>query len=84
MDVTRLNALTDQLNADLRKSEQYGDELRDTLNKHNLTHLQIRSPGLIEKRGCRMRQINFGMTLSLLLVTTLLISGCVGFKPEKE
>ena len=31
-----------------------------------------------------MRQINFGMTLSLLLATTLLISGCVGFKPEKE
>ena len=31
-----------------------------------------------------MRQINFGMTLSLLLATTLLISGCAGFKPEKE
>ena len=31
-----------------------------------------------------MRQINFGMTLSLLLVTTLLISGCSSFKPEKE
>ena len=31
-----------------------------------------------------MRQINFGMTLSLLLVTTLLISGCSTFKPEKE
>ena len=30
-----------------------------------------------------MRQINFGMTLSLLL-TILLTSGCVGFKPEKE
>ena len=25
-DAVRLNALTDQLNADLRKSEQYGDE----------------------------------------------------------
>ena len=32
-----------------------------------------------------MRQINFGVTLSLLLVTTLLISGCSSFyKPEKE
>ena len=32
-----------------------------------------------------MRQTNFGMTLSLLLVTTLLISGCSSFyKPEKE
>ena len=32
-----------------------------------------------------MRQINFGMTLSLLLATILLISGCSSFyKPEKE
>ena len=32
-----------------------------------------------------MRQINFGMTLSLLLATTLLISGCSSFyKPEKQ
>ena len=31
-----------------------------------------------------MRQINFGVTLSLLLATTLLISGCSTFKPEKE
>ena len=46
----RLNALTDQLNIDLRKSEEYGDELRDTLNKHNLTHLANKKPGLIEKR----------------------------------
>lgn len=46
----RLNALTDQLNDDLRKSEKYGDELRDTLNKHNLTHLANKKPGLIEKR----------------------------------
>tara|TARA_B100000900_G_scaffold9609_1_gene7903 strand:- start:58 stop:423 length:366 start_codon:yes stop_codon:yes gene_type:complete len=46
----RLNALTDQLNDDLRKSEKYGDELRDTLNKHNLTHLANKKPGMIEKR----------------------------------
>ena len=32
-----------------------------------------------------MRQINYGMTLSLLLVTTVLLSGCTSFwKPEKE
>ena len=32
-----------------------------------------------------MRQINYGVTLSLLLVITLLISGCSSFyKPEKE
>ena len=49
-DNQRLNALTDQLNSDLRKSEEYGDELRETLNKHNLTHLANKKPGLIEKR----------------------------------
>ena len=49
-DNERLNQLTDQLNVDLRKSEQYGDELRATLNKHNLTHLANKKPGLIEKR----------------------------------
>ena len=32
-----------------------------------------------------MRQINFGVTLSLLLVTTLLLSSCSSFyKPEKQ
>ena len=46
----RLNELTDQLNNDLRKSEEYGDQLRNTLNKHNLTHLANKKPGLIEKR----------------------------------
>ena len=49
-DNARLNVLSDQLNADLNKSEQYGDELRATLNKHNLTHLANKKPGLIEKR----------------------------------
>ena len=46
----RLNELTDQLGQDLRKAEAYGDELRNTLNKHNLTHLANKKPGLIEKR----------------------------------
>ena len=49
-DAVRLNQLADQLNDDLRKAEQYGDELRNTLNKHNLTHLANKKPGLIEKR----------------------------------
>ncbi len=49
-DSIRLNALTDQLNKDLRKSEEYGDQLRETLNKHDLTHLANKKPGLIEKR----------------------------------
>ena len=46
----RLNDLTTALNEDLRNAEMYGDELRDTLNKHNLTHLANKKPGLIEKR----------------------------------
>ena len=49
-DNVRLNALADQLNIDLRKAEEYGDELRNTLNKHDLTHLANKKPGLIEKR----------------------------------
>ena len=49
-DNARLNALSNQLNEDLRKAEQYGDELRATLQKHNLTHLANKKPGLIEKR----------------------------------
>ena len=49
-DAKRLNALTDQLSADLRKAEEYGDELRNTLNKHDMTHLANKKPGLIEKR----------------------------------
>jgi len=49
-DNARLNTLTDTLNTELDKSEQYGDELRATLRKHNLTHLADKKPGLIEKR----------------------------------
>ena len=34
-----LNQLIDDLGGELKKAEQYGDELRNTLRKHNLTHL---------------------------------------------
>ena len=49
-DNIRLNGLTDTLNVELRKAETYGDELRATLQKHNLTHVAEKKPGLIEKR----------------------------------
>ena len=49
-DNARLNQLNDTLNINLSKSEAYGDELRATLNKHNLTHLANKKPGPIEKR----------------------------------
>ena len=47
---TRLGELNNKLSTDLQKAEQYGDELRATLQKHNLTHLANKKPGLIEKR----------------------------------
>lgn len=46
----RLNSLNTQLSSDLQKAEQYGDELRATLQRHNLTHLATQKPGLIESR----------------------------------
>ena len=46
----RLGELNTQLSSDLQKAEQYGDELRATLQKHDLTHLANKKPGLIEKR----------------------------------
>ena len=45
-----LNQLIDDLGSELKKAEQYGDEIRNTLRKHNLTHLANKKPGMIEKR----------------------------------
>jgi len=49
-ETARLGELNTQLSADLQKAEQYGDELRATLQRHNLTHLATQKPGLIEPR----------------------------------
>lgn len=49
-DAVKMAELNNQLTTDLQKAEKYGDELRATLNKHNLTHLANKKPGLIEKR----------------------------------
>ena len=49
-ETVRLGELNLQLSSDLQKAEKYGDELRATLQKHNLTHLANKKPGLIEKR----------------------------------
>ena len=32
------------------KAEEYGDDLRKKLHKHDLTRISIKKPGLIEKR----------------------------------
>lgn len=39
-----------ELQASLQEAERYGDELRATLNRHNLTELALRKPGLIQNR----------------------------------
>jgi len=49
-DAVRLSELNNELTVELQRAEQYGDELRATLNKHDLTHLANRKPGLIEQR----------------------------------
>ena len=49
-DAVRNAELNVQLQQELQKAEQYGDELRATLQKHNLTALAQKKPGLIENR----------------------------------
>ena len=49
-DAVKMAELNNELTKDLQQAEQYGDELRATLNKHNLTHLANKKPGLIEQR----------------------------------
>lgn len=49
-DAVKMAELNQQLSADLQKAEKYGDELRATLQRHNLTHLASKKPSLIEKR----------------------------------
>lgn len=47
-DAAKMQELNLQLSADLQKAEQYGDELRSKLARHNLTALALRKPGLLE------------------------------------
>ncbi len=49
-DITKNAELNRELQSQLQVAEQYGDQLRNTLRKHNLTHLANKKPGLIEKR----------------------------------
>ena len=49
-NAARSAELSQKLQADLQKAEQYSDELRKTLGKHNLTMLALKKPGLIEQR----------------------------------
>ncbi len=49
-DIAKNAELSRELQKELQIAEGYGDELRATLQKHNLTHLANKKPGLIEKR----------------------------------
>ena len=49
-DIEKNAELNRELQRELQIAEGYGDELRATLQKHNLTHLANKKPGLIEKR----------------------------------
>ena len=46
----RFATLNNELQVKLDEAEQYGDNLRKKLHKHDLTRLSIKKPGLIEKR----------------------------------
>ena len=49
-DITKNAELNRELQGQLQVAEQYGDQLRNTLRKHNLTHLANKKPGLIERK----------------------------------
>jgi hypothetical protein len=49
-DIAKNGELNRVLQKELQVAEQYGDQLRNTLRKHNLTHLANKKPGLIERK----------------------------------
>ena len=49
-DVQRNSELNRELQKELQIAEKYGDQLRNTLRKHNLTHLANKKPGLIQRK----------------------------------
>ena len=49
-DIAKNAELNRELQKELQLAEKYGDQLRSTLRKHNLTHLANKKPGLIERK----------------------------------
>lgn len=47
-DMAKFAELNNQLQNQLQKAEEYGDELQAKLRRHNLTALAIKKPGLLE------------------------------------
>ena len=49
-DRERMAKLNKGLQKELQTAERYGDQLRNTLQKHNLTHMANKRPSHIEKK----------------------------------
>tara|TARA_A200000113_G_C8602631_1_gene269843 strand:+ start:134 stop:523 length:390 start_codon:yes stop_codon:yes gene_type:complete len=49
-DNAKMNELSKELQSDLAEATKYKDELIEKLQKHDLTRLSLKKPGLIEKR----------------------------------
>ena len=49
-DNEKINKLSKELQMDLAEATKYKDELIEKLQKHDLTRLSLKKPGLIEKR----------------------------------
>ena len=49
-DNAKINQLSSELQKDLAEATKYKDELINKLQKHDLTRLSLKKPGLIEKR----------------------------------
>jgi len=49
-DRAKFEKANQELQSQLQTAEAYGDQLRNTLRKHNLTHLANKKPAAIEKR----------------------------------
>ena len=49
-DIEKNAELNRELQGQLQVAERYGDQLRNTLRKHNLTHLANKKPSLIERK----------------------------------
>ena len=49
-DLQKLAELNKGLQKNLQTAEKYGDQLRNTLRKHNLTHLANKRPSHIERK----------------------------------
>ena len=49
-DREKMAELNKELQGKLQSAERYGDQLRNTLQKHNLTHMANKRPSHIEKK----------------------------------